>query len=346
MELNKPSRGRSESFGYATDAGLTVAASHPHVTVEILRYLRLYRQYWKRIALLVFVAMSTVAVYDLVFATYRYQGTATITPVPPSDYDLGVNGGLSGLLSSGGGGGGSGLSSLLSGGSDNEMISENYMSIMNSFDFTMNLVKRYHLMSRMIAKESSDAASMTPWDVYKRINKEFDTDYDYKSGNLTITYIDQDPAMAREVVGYYLQALQDKLRAEEMQSASIAAKSLQEEVSHTSDSLLQQQLYQLMAYQIQREKLAQLQANFAFKVIEPPMVPDHKYSPHTLIETLLAGVVVIFFGCVYLTFREWIRIARDYLHPAELPITPLSEVISQVREDSTAVEKIGGARFR
>jgi hypothetical protein len=298
-----------------------VTASTPHVTVELLKYWSLYVRHWKIIAPLALAAMVAVAAWGKVFATVYYQAMATITPVPPSDFDTGNNTGLSSMLGGGGSGGG-GFASLLSGGSDNTMISQNYISIMNSFDFTMNLVKRYHLLTRLIAKTGDDPAAMTPWNVYQRINGSFGTDYDYKSGNLTLTFISSDPSLARQVLGYYLQALQDKLRSAEVQEAAVAIESLKEEISNTSDTLLQQQLYQLMAYQIQREKLAQMQADFAFKVIEPPFVPGHKYSPTVTMDTLLAGIVVVFICCAFLTFREWLRLARRHLESSAAATMP------------------------
>jgi len=95
------------------------------------------------------------------------------------------------------------------------------------------------------------------------------------------------------VLGWYLEALRERLRSQEVQSAALAAKSLEDEISRTSDSLLQSQLYELLARQIQREKLSQVEADFAFKVIEPPVVPDAKFSPHVARAAMLTGLLVL-----------------------------------------------------
>jgi hypothetical protein len=259
--------------------------------------------------------------YDHFLATWTYQASAVIMPMTPDQADAQTSGDSGGIL----GGGTGGLASMLLGQGDNEMVAENYMAIMNSYDFTMNLVKRYHLASRLIAKDGGDPATMQPYAIYQWINGNFDAEYDYKSGNLSLTYIDPDPAVAKEVLGYYLQSLQDKLRAEEINSATVAAKSLEDEVAHTSDTLLQQQLYELLAHQIQRQKLAQMQADFAFKMIEPPMVPDFKYSPHGAKSGLLAGFIVVFLMSTYILVRAWLRQASAHLRASDSNVIPLTD---------------------
>ena len=107
----------------------------------------------------------------------------------------------------------------------------------------------------------------------------FSTEYDFKSGNLTLYFMDPSPDEAQKVLGYYLDSLREKLRNEEVQAGASAAASLEEEVRKSSDALLQTQLYELMARQIQREKMAEVQSDFAFKLVEPPVVPDNYYAP-------------------------------------------------------------------
>jgi len=316
MEPNPLTRPRAE-----TDGGRLMDRPHPAATVEMLKQWRIISRHWMLILLTAFVVSSSIVVYDHYFATWTYQATSIIMPMTPDQADAQTSGDSGGLL----GGASGGLATMLLGQGDNEMVAENYMAIMNSFDFTMNLVKRFHLATRLIAKEGDDPATMQPYDIYQWINGNFDAEYDYKSGNLALTYIDRDPAMAREVLGYYLQSLQDKLRAEEINSATVAAKSLEDEVAHTSDTLLQQQLYELLAHQIQRQKLAQMQADFAFKMIEPPMVPDFKYAPHGGKSGVLAGFLVIFAMSTYILVRAWLKQASAHLRASDSNVIPLTD---------------------
>jgi hypothetical protein len=110
--------------------------------------------------------------------------------------------------------------------------------------------------------------------------------------------------------------LRDKLRNEAVTTAGAAALSLQDEIRRTPDALLQNQLYELMAHQIQREKLAQVQANFAFKVIEPPVVPDHYYAPSARHAATLSGALVFVVLCGFIILREWLAAAHAHLAAA------------------------------
>ncbi|MGH7907148.1 MAG: Wzz/FepE/Etk N-terminal domain-containing protein, partial [Candidatus Binataceae bacterium] len=318
----RPHESRNGQFSNGHAGALTLSA-HPHATVELLKYWLILRRHKILICGVTVIAMVLTGIYYKYYATPLYRAEATITPVPPSqDMASAASPMLDNLM-----GGGGSLSELLMGGdTDNELVSQRYIAVMTSFDFTMSLARHYHLVTKLLVHKGKDAAKMTPWNVYKAISGNFDTDYDFKSGNLQLTYVNADPDLAREVLTDYLDALREKLRNQEMQGAAVAAKSLQAEIGQTSDSLLQAQLYELMAHQIQREKLAQLQADFAFKMVDPPMVPGMRYWPHPVRFTILAGVATLFLLSMFFVMREWIRHAHAHLKALEA-IIPLTEPV-------------------
>jgi hypothetical protein len=142
------------------------------------------------------------------------------------------------------------------------------------------------------------------------IADRFSSEYDFKSGNLTLYFMDPSPAEAQRVLGFYLDSLRDKLRNEEVEAGASAAASLEEEVRKTSDALLQTQLYELMARQIQREKIAQVQSDFAFKVVEPPVVPDNYFAPKARHNATLAASITFALVCVWILASDFIRRAK------------------------------------
>ncbi|HUY18552.1 MAG TPA: Wzz/FepE/Etk N-terminal domain-containing protein [Candidatus Binataceae bacterium] len=297
--------------------------SHLHATIELLKYFKLlYRHAWLIIGVTL-AAMTLNVLYNELLATRLYQAQAVITPVPP-DQDMSQigGGGLGDML-----GGGGGLASMLMGTSDNELVSERDMAILNSFDFTTNLVKRYGLVKYLLAGQGEDPGKLTPWRTYLLINGGFNADYDYKTGNLNLSFVDSSRARAQQVLTWYLEALRERLRSQEVQSAASAAKSLEDEISHTSDSLLQSQLYELLARQIQREKLAQVQADFAFKVIEPPVVPDARFSPRVTRSGIMTGFVVFVLMCLGVVVREWVKHAHAHLNALNASISPLVDAV-------------------
>jgi hypothetical protein len=143
---------------------------------------------------------------------------------------------------------------------------------MESYDFGLDLIQRHNLVPVLTQGRaiSGSPAAPGPWRLHLNLNSRFSSEYDYRTGNLTLYFIDPDRGTAQRILAYYLERLRDRLRNEAVREASAAAGSLAEEVGKTPDAPLQNQLYELMARQIQREKLAQVKADFAFKIVEPP----------------------------------------------------------------------------
>ena len=96
-----------------------------------------------------------------------------------------------------------------------------------------------------------------------------------------------DPIRAQEILQYYLDDFRELQRQEAIRNASAAIQSLEKEAGSTGDSLLRENLYALAARQVERQKLAEVEADFAFKVLEQPVSPDRPYSPTREYQLLL-----------------------------------------------------------
>ena len=195
------------------------------------------------------------------------------------------------------------------------VAAERFVAIMESYDFGLDLIQRHNLVPVLTqnAAFAGSPSAPTPWRLHLELDSRFDSEYDYRTGNLTLYFTDPERAMAQRILAYYLERLRDRLRSEAVRASSSAAASLAEEVGKTPDALLQNQLYELMARQIQREKLAQVQADFAFKVVEPPVVPDHYYAPVARSRAALSGFIVLAVFCGWAVVREWLRGANAAL---------------------------------
>ncbi|HXN12288.1 MAG TPA: hypothetical protein VN865_04230, partial [Candidatus Acidoferrales bacterium] len=86
------------------------------------------------------------------------------------------------------------------------------------------------------------------------------------------------------------------------------------------------QLYELMARQIQREKIAEVQSDFAFKVVEPPVVPDNYFAPKARHNATLAASLTFVLICTWILASDFIRRAKAQfaaLNPA--PAEPTAD---------------------
>jgi len=322
----------SGSNGHSTpSAGGNAAAAgvHDHLTeaqratLQLLYYVDLLRSRWLLIVSLTIGIGLGYGLYTKFLTVKWYRAQAIVTPVPP-DQGLSLGTSAEGDMVGGLGGG---IASILTGGSaDTVTLAERYTAIMNSYAFTTDLVNKYHLEHNIIGVRSPNVPTVTKWSVHMMIADRFTTEYDYKSGNLTLYFMDPSPTEAQRVLGFYLDSLRDKLRNEEVQVGASAAASLDEEVRKSSDALLQTQLYELMARQIQREKIAEVQSDFAFKVVEPPVVPDNYFAPKARHNATLAASLTFVLICTWILASDFIRRAKAQfaaLNPA--PAEPTAD---------------------
>ena len=283
-----------------------------YAAVELLRYWTLLRQRWQIIVGLTLIIALSAGLYAKFGMTKLWRAETAISPLSPTETQSQIGGNV---LESLGGAGGLGA---LFGQGDTVTLAMRYVAIMKTYSFTTSLMDRYHLDHLVAAEMGLEPSKLTRWKLYQLISARLSYEFDYKTGNLSVYFLDRDPKEARRILSLYLDSLRDKLRSEEVQSSTAAVVSLQEEIKKTSDSLLQSQLYELLARQLQHAKLAQVQADFAFKMVEPPIVPDQYYRPSARQYAAIAGTVTLFVLCSFFLIHHWLANARAYLVASEL----------------------------
>ena len=122
-------------------------------------------------------------------------------------------------------------------------------------------------------------------------------------GNTTLTFNADSPEEAEKVLRYYVDELRDLLRGREISGSSVVIDSLRAEALSTADPLLRSQLYTLEAKQLQRRKMAQVEADFAFRILDAPAAPDKKYRPLMLLDCLAAGLVAAVASALFVLLR-------------------------------------------
>ncbi len=292
--------------------------------VDLRDYALKLKEWWRTIALATLASMVATWVVASFLMTKWYRATAIIHPVAPS----GTESRLAGLLGSIGGGLAA-SSGLLINPSANP--AEEYMPILKSYAFATAVVGKHKLAAHLLAQEKRGLLSrLLPegrqprdlsWHIFRIMKDRFDCEFSRLTGNMTLHYFDPDRQAAQRILDDYVGDLREKLRSQQAQDAAQAVRSLTEQVTLTADVVLQAQLYELIARQIQREKLAEVQADFAFTVLSPPTVPDRPYKPRPLFDAVLAGMLTSFllvFGI--LAFGAPARVAPG--EPARLGAAP------------------------
>ena len=142
---------------------------------------------------------------------------------------------------------------------------------MESYKFTIALIKQHHLEPLLVAPRgwfSFGAHQPTDWDLYTAMKTRFICQFDGYSQTISMSFLDRSPVIAKQVLEFYVGNLRDQLRQEKVRSSEAAVIALTNEARQTSDPVLQNQLFIIVAQQIRTQKLAQVNADYAFKILD------------------------------------------------------------------------------
>jgi hypothetical protein len=215
----------------------------------------------------------------------------------------------------------------LGGGGSND--AEEYLAILRGFQFNTDVIEHHHLAGKVLSPPNRllqvlglQASKDPRWKIYRILKKRFDCEYSIKTGNITLNFIALNRGDAEQILNYYIGDLRDLLRSREVTIASSAIDSLKEEASRTPDSLLRSELYELIAKQVQRKKMAQVEAEFAFRILDPPAASDKPYSPNVLLDCSIIGFLTALGFAIFVSAQH-----TSYQHTTEE---------SQVRQSTEA----------
>lgn len=269
--------------------------------VDLREYLDAIRSRWRMIAAATALAVLATGGVARFAMTRWYRAEAIIRPVGANVVQNRVSGLLGGLGRLG--------VNLFSSEASNP--ASQYMPVLKSFDFTSHLISGHDLKRHLNVQDTSGlwgSYREGPWARYRAMQKRFRCEFSIRTGNLTLYYEDPDRSMAGKILGFYISDLRKLLRAEQIQDSTEAIASLRAETRNTEDSLLQKQLYELLARQVQQQKLAQVDADFAFRVLQAPTTPDRPYRPDVARDSVLAGVMMLMLALAVVVLKvAWER---------------------------------------
>lgn len=294
------------------DADRLSSAYEHDDAVDLMPHIRALMRRWPRIALATLAAMLLTGALTGFVMPKWYRAQAVIRPIAQPA----IQGRVAGMLGSIGGGLASmGAASLLgAGGSD----AEEYIAILKGFDFNVTLAKRHNLEAELLKPGLLSFLHFGPpgdtqWRVYRALEKRFDVTYSIRTGNITLSYQDKDRVKAQQILSYYVDDLRDLLRQRTIRDANAAIKSMIAEANATPDTLLQTRLYELVARQMQQRKLAEVEADFAFRVLDSPAASDKPFSPQVLLDCILAALLTfILYSLAIIVYECWVRAFNRY----------------------------------
>jgi len=309
--------------------------------INLLDY---WRVIWKRkvlIILLVFVTALITAVYSLSLINI-YQASVIITPI--SSKDSGGGGGLSALAQQFGGLPGISLPGLSSASEIVNLLKSNILreKVIDEFNllpvlfhekwdeekkdwkkwakkgFSLNPYMLIRKLVGMVKPATRNPKSKvqndgipTAWDGIRMFNSIVKVNHNAKDNTISISVEFYDPETAAKMVEYFLTALTDHMSSEAKRVAMTNRKYLEEQLEKTSDPLIKQKIYNLIATQIETSMMSEVKENFAFKIIDPPKAPDKRIKPKRSQMVMISFVTSLFAGIFIAFFIEYIAKMKE-----------------------------------
>ncbi len=183
--------------------------------------------------------------------------------------------------------------------------------LLKSRQLVQLVVEKHNLMPLLFEekwdsqkKVWNESPAPTIQDAYKLIKDGLlKVTRDRKTDVITVSIEHKNPEFARSVVDYYLTELSEGLRAKVLKDAQENMRFLTEQLDKTTDPLLREKIYGMLAKEIEKDTFARAQTYYGFYVLDPPIAPDlnKKASPKRAMICILS-VVVAFFVAVFLAF--------------------------------------------
>ena len=291
----------------ASDAAARLLAE-PGYGDDLRDYLAPLYRAWNLLALVTVIVMLAAYAVSRFELTRWYQASAIIKPMTPQQ----TAGRLQGLV----GGANLGMLGEFVGSQYNSDAAQEYITILTSFNFVIALVERHHLEDELLPARASADADAREWAVYRAILQRIRCDYSVKNSSITLSFADPSRERAQRILTYEIDDLRERLRSREVHNASDAVASLNQRLKTISDTLLAREIYELIAVQIQRQQLAEIEADFAFTVLQPPVAPDLPVWPKSIINAIASGLLaMVLLSACLLTVDSWRESRRRSIEP-------------------------------
>ena len=153
-----------------------------------------------------------------------------------------------------------------------------------------------------------DIVAPTLWDAYNLFDKSIRSiDIDKKTGLVTLSIDWKDPKLAAAWANKLVVMLNSSLRADAIDESKQNLKFLREQIEKTSIVQIQQSLFGLVEAEMKKSMLANVTSEYAFKVIDPAVIPERKIKPKRASIVIMSFMLGGFLGTFIALIRRYMR---------------------------------------
>lgn len=196
--------------------------------------------------------------------------------------------------------------------------SEEAMAMIESRIFVNQFIEQQKMLPILFAKRwdkgreqwISGTEVPTKWDAYEMfVDDMLDVKTDAETGLTTVSIKWTDAEQATLWVNKLIEKINGQLRDRAISEAETSINYLNEQLVKTSTLEIQQALYGLMEVQLAKIVAAKVQEEFAFRVVDPALVPEEPAVPHLVVILIsLSAFFGIVVGMSVVWFRHSLRV--------------------------------------
>lgn len=259
--------------------------------INLIDYLKVILKHKKMIVAIVVVVVVVTAIYAL-FQTKIYEAKAMIAPAGART-DIGAMSAVAAQF---------GLATPPS------SNASEIVNVLKSDILKERIVKKYNLYNVLFKTDAfkGKTEDQKAWAGIRTMTGILKINFSTKDNAITISAQYKDPKVAADLVKYTLDELTELMSGEAKRVADTNKKYLESQIDKTLDPFIRTKLYSMIAQQIETSMMAEVKENFAFKIIDPPRVPDNAIKPKKRQMVMIAFVVSLFLGIFAAFGKEYI----------------------------------------
>ena len=158
----------------------------------------------------------------------------------------------------------------------------------------------YDVASQEWLIEDDDTDELRPptsWELYEEFEDRVTVSEDKITGLVSVSIEYFSPYMAQAWVDLYVQAINSHMQSREVVKVSRNIEYLQNQISKTAITEMQEVFFVLVEEQIKAKMVAEASPDYAFVTVSPSMLPEEKSQPNRalicILVTLLGGMLSV-----------------------------------------------------
>ncbi|KJY79072.1 Wzz/FepE/Etk N-terminal domain-containing protein [Vibrio nigripulchritudo] len=163
----------------------------------------------------------------------------------------------------------------------------------------------YSIESKNWVRNQSKFSSVEPtkWEVYNEISARIKLSKDKKTGLIVLSVTHPSPVFAKKWSEDLVSELNLWMKTKSINETKRNIKYLSEQLEKTELSNMKIVFFQLIEEQTKNLMLAEVEEEFIFKVIDPPVLAEEKSGPNRVVYLMLGSFLGLLFGCLYTVVR-------------------------------------------